>query len=490
MNINTSILSLALATALAPAGLAQSPFSVGNLVLVRVGDGTAALSANTVPVFLDEYTPAGTLVQTMALPTAASGSNRAITVRGNATSEAYLNVSTNGIYLLMAGYDAPVGTASVGSVTAATINRVIARVDLGGNIDTTTVLTDAYDGSATIAGNPRAVASDDGLRFWMSGTGAGSSGGVRFVTNVGATTSLLLNAGAPSNCRVAGIYDSQLFTTSASTVYLGVCTVGTGLPTTGSQPITLLPGFPAGGGTTAGSAYDFFWADPNTVYVADDNAPNSTISGISKWTLTGGLWTRAYRFTLNLPNNQFAGARGLTGFVRNGVATLWATANTTTSGADATQLITVTDTGASSVVTSLATSGVNTAFRGLRYVAKPSTINRIPASCGTTPADIKVSGNGEIGTDVRTTVLNATVFPLVIYGLTQIGLPVFPGCSCVLGQTGDLLVTGAVSTLSIPNNPALSGATIYTQGMDFFGAGGCVNPTIFTLTDYFSITVQ
>ena len=153
------------------------------------------------------------------------------------------------------------------------------------------------------------VVSDDGNRFWLSGTGSTGTAGVRFVANLGATTTVGLNAGAPSNCRVAGLYDGQLYTTSASTVYLGICAVGSGLPTTPSQSVTLLPGFPTAGGTTAGSAYDFYWADANTVYVADDNAPNSTIGGISKWTSNGSTWTRAYRLTLNLPNNQFAGAQ-------------------------------------------------------------------------------------------------------------------------------------------------------------------------------------
>ncbi len=485
MKPRSTILSLALAAALAPAAFAQGPFAIGNVVLVRVGDGSAALTTNAVPIFLDEYTTTGTLVQSVPLPTVASGTNRAITVRGSATSEAYLNVSTNGVYLLLAGYD--VAPGSPGLLTegspAVTTNRVIARIDLAGGIDTSTALTDAYDGAnngttITTQGNIRAVVSDDGQRFWTSGTGG--SGGMRFVAGVGAMSSLGLNAGAPSNCRIAGIYDSQLYTTSASTVYLGVCQVGIGLPETGSQPITLLPGFPTVGGTAASSAYDFFFADPNTVYVADDNSIGSSVGGISKWTFNGSTWSRQYRLLL-APDT---GCRGLTGFVRDGVTTLWGTVNTSPTGGAQTQFVTVTDTGPASVVTSLATSPANTAFRGLRYLAKPTTVSRIPASCGA--ADIKVNGNAEIGTNVRTTVLNPLGLPLVGYGLAAVGLPF---CNCTIVHDFTLLVGGPSHTLSLPNNPVFFGITLYTQGLDFLAPGGCPDP-LFTLTDGFSFTVQ
>ncbi len=47
------------------------------MVVARVGDGAAALSGSATAVFLDEYTPGGMLVQSIALPTAVSGANAA-----------------------------------------------------------------------------------------------------------------------------------------------------------------------------------------------------------------------------------------------------------------------------------------------------------------------------------------------------------------------------------------------------------------------------
>jgi hypothetical protein len=482
MNPRSQFLSLA--AALSAAVTAQSPLTVGNLVVVSVATGS-----NTAAVSLDEYTPAGALVQSIALPTAPSGTNRQLTLRGNASSEGFLGVSTDGRYLLLAGYDAPVGTpgTTIEASTAVAIPRVVARVDLAGTVDTSTALVDAYDGSASTQGNVRAVASVDGQSFWLSGTGITATAGIRYVAATGATSSLLLNAGAPTNCRVVGIFDGQLYTSSASGAFLGVGTVGTGLPTLPGQQLTLLPGFPVSGGTAAASTYDFFWADPSTVYVADDNAPASTVGGISKWTLSGGTWSRAYRLTMQPTPTSNWGARALTGFVRDGVATLWATMNT--GSGSGTALCTVTDTGPASVVTQLVASPAGTAFRGVCHLARPGTVVRVPASCGGA-AQAGVYGNAEIGTDVRTTITGATAVPLVIYGVTQLGVQLDPVCGCILGPSLDVVVATATSTLRIPDDPMVIGITIYTQGVDLFASGSCSQPFAHTLTDWFAFTAQ
>lgn len=484
MRTHRPLVCLATAATLAAGLASQSPFTVGNLVVVTLNTGAA-----TSAVSLDEYTPSGSLVQSVPLPTATIGNQRAITIRGNAASEGYLNVSVDGRYLLLGGYDAPIGTtgATIEASTAATFPRVIARVDLLGNVDTSTGLLDAYDGSSATAGNFRAVASVDGSSFWTSGTGLSSTAGVRYIQNLGDTTSTFLNAGSPTNCRVVGIYDGQLYTTSASTVYLGVCTVGGGLPTTPGQMITLLPGFPTSGGTAASSAYDFFWADPNTLYVADDNVPASTVGGISKWTFDGVTWTRAYRLTVQPTATNNWGARGLTGFVRNGVTTLWATM--VTGSGSGTVLCTVTDTGPNSVVTPLLTSPSGTVFRGVRYLARPSTLQRFAASCGGS-ADLKVQGNAEIGTAVRTTVTTPAGLPIVVYGLTSAIQLIDPNCGCFFGTTLDLVVFGSSSTLTVPNRPSLMGLRVFTQGADLLAPGGCVSPAPITVTDFYSFVVQ
>src|SRR5262245_51312858 len=66
---------------------ADASFTPCNLVVYRVGTGSGSLLNSGNAVFLDEYTPAGTLVQSIPLPATASGSNHQLIASGTATSE-------------------------------------------------------------------------------------------------------------------------------------------------------------------------------------------------------------------------------------------------------------------------------------------------------------------------------------------------------------------------------------------------------------------
>ena len=88
-------------------------FTAGNLVIYRVGEGTAVLGGNATAAFLDEYSPTGTLVQSKALPTADNGIHQTLTNSGSATSEGQLNRSSDGKCLVFGGYDATPGTNGV-----------------------------------------------------------------------------------------------------------------------------------------------------------------------------------------------------------------------------------------------------------------------------------------------------------------------------------------------------------------------------------------
>src|SRR2546423_3889503 len=281
-----------------------APFTPGNLVLYRVGDGTAILTTVATPVFLDEYTTGGTLVQSIALPTGVSGSNRRLTASGSSTSEGLLTLSVDGQFLVATGYDANVGTAAVAGTTSTTVNRVVGRVDASANIDTTTALTDAYSTS-----NIRGVTSTNGTDIWTTGTGSAASNGSRYTT-LASTTSIKLSTSV-TNLRATNIFGGQLYVSAGLDAFrLG--TVGTGTPTTSGQTITSLPGFPTAAGGNPMSPYQFFFADldagvagVDTLYVADD----STVAnggGIQKYSLVGGSWTANGIVAL-------AGTRGVTG---------------------------------------------------------------------------------------------------------------------------------------------------------------------------------
>ncbi len=331
----------------------------GNLVVVRVGDGAAALSSAAQAVFLEELTTAGSNVQTIALPTAVTGLNRRVTSSGTATSEGALSFSVDGQYMVYGGYDADVGTTSIASTTSAAVNRVIARVDRSGVVDSTTALTDGFS-----ANNIRGAVSVDGTQFWATGPG----GSPRFA-NLGDTTSTALVSGF--NSRVAHIYNGQLYVSSAASTNYGVATIGTGLPTGSGESATLLAGFPTSSGP---SPYAFFFADDDTLYVADDRANGS--GGIQKWTQSSGTWSLQYTLAPALN----AGCRGLTGVVNGGVATLYATTTQT----NANSIVVVTDTGAGSAFSTVATAASNTVFRGIQLVPGVVVNTVVYCTAGTT----------------------------------------------------------------------------------------------------------
>jgi len=345
-----------------PAQKLSGPFTRGNLVVYRVGDGSTGLSTDATPVFLDEYTMSGgSPVNSVALPTTVNGSNRRLTASGTSFGEGLMTLSTDGRFLTATGYDAAVGTASVTTTSSSTVNRVIARIDSSGAVDTTTALTDAVDGAM-----PRSATSTNGTDLWIDG----GSGGIRYTT-LGSTTSTQLST-TVTNLRQANIFGGQLYVSSFSgSVHLG--TVGTGTPTSSGQTITNLPGFP-----TTGSPQSFFFAHLNsngagidTVYVADDNGTGT--GGIQKYSLVGGNWTASGTIA------STAGLRGLTGFAVAGTAHLFATspdnlfALTDSSGYNA---------NITGTLTTLATPAVNEQFRGVAFT--PSG----PGSFAFTPIEV------------------------------------------------------------------------------------------------------
>jgi hypothetical protein len=437
--------------------LAQIPITSGNLVVLRIGDGVAALSSAAQPTFLDEFTPTGALVQSIPVPTAPNGLNLACTNNGTATSEGSLNLSPDGQWFTWGGYRAAPGTLAINGTASAANPRVVGRLSSAtGLVDTSTSMNNAFS-----AGNIRSVATDNGVQFWC----VGSNSGVQLATYATGTASVLTTS-APTNIRTIGIANGNLYCTSASSVYQGVSQIGSGLPTQATS-ITLLAGFPSAVGP---SNYDFFFADPNTVYVADDRATTAG-GGIQKWTQTGGTWTLAYTLAPTASSCRY-----LTGSVTNGVTTLYATSTT----ASANSLITVTDAGAGSPFVTLATALSNTVLRGVRLAGNRGAVSYTGTGSPTTagipsigPIGNPVIGNTTFG--IRGGNMQPFSISFLVIGLGNtlpFGIPV-PGAPSTffvyvnpVASTNLLLSdqTGAaVLPFSLPNNPSYVGVTLATQ---------------------------
>ena len=344
------------------------PFMPGNLAVYRVGTGTGAVTDAGTAVFIDEYTPTGTLVQSIPMPTVdpdGAGAQRRLTAQGTATLEGLINLSSDGQYLLVPGYDAAVGSATPASANPQTVNRVVGRVDALGNVDTSTVLSLP----ATATGSIRSAMSTNGTDIWAT-SGTATGGGVHYTT-FGSTSSTQLST-ANVNLRQVDIFDGQLYITTMSGSTVRVGTVGAGTPTTGGQSIATLPGVPTTGSPDP-DPVQIFMADLSlsvmgidTLYVADNRSQGSN-GGLYKYSLqSNGQWTSSGSIA-GVQTPPVSVMRGLTGVVDVSGVTLYATRNTN-------QLLKFLDTSGhngtiSGAFTVFATAATNTQFKGLDFVA-------------------------------------------------------------------------------------------------------------------------
>src|SRR5580765_5453988 len=82
-------------------GHAQS-FTPGNLAVLRIGDGTQALTNSGNTIFVDQYTPSGGLVGSTAVPDTGGGT---LLLSGVSGSEGGLTRSMDRSLLVFAGYN-------------------------------------------------------------------------------------------------------------------------------------------------------------------------------------------------------------------------------------------------------------------------------------------------------------------------------------------------------------------------------------------------
>jgi uncharacterized protein (TIGR03437 family) len=372
----------------------------------------------TAPIFLDQITPTGTLVNSLPVPTGL------IVSSFSSKSELSLNLSTDGTAITFMGYVAPANTLDVSNSNTPMVYdptnpaggsyfRAVAQVGANGAIQITK--TNAYNGN-----NGRSAILANGLYYIAgnSNNGAGTpanvvaAGGVQVTTpgqaaitapaqvgNFSITQITNPATGQPyaadklgkdNNFRGLTVFNNTLYVTKGSgsngidTVYqVGNAGALPTLATAASAPVTVLPGFPTSlaKSATAASDYPFgiWFANANTLYVADEgdgtaaDAAGSTTAGLQKWTLVNGTWQMAYvlqnGLNLGVPysvsnyptslNPATDGLRNIAGKVNgDGTVTIWAVTSTVSSngdqGADPNFLVSITDTLANTTAASAA----------------------------------------------------------------------------------------------------------------------------------------
>jgi hypothetical protein len=368
-----SFLLFILALGLAGATLraqSLSSFTAGDLVVEEIGNGTTALTSAATPIFLDEYTPTGTLVGNVALPTTNGSGLDGVTDSGSAGTDGFITLSPNGEYIAFGGYNDAVGNASVTSSSSSTVERVDGTVDVNGNITTTLLGTTEF--SAT---NIRGAFATDPTDVWANGHGNNTTDGIWY-TN-GTTSTLVAN----QNLRTIGYADGQLLAANATNILM----VGSGLPTSGNVNPTTTSLI-----TTSGTALEQFVfvtepgssvTGPNTLYVANSGS-NST--AILKYTLTSGTtlsgtWVATGSANISAASStSTVGAFGLTGVVNgNGSVSIYGT----TSGSASTTgvLFGLTDSSGydgtlSGGVVDIANASANETFRGVTFAPESAVV--------------------------------------------------------------------------------------------------------------------
>ncbi len=263
-------------------------FTAGNLVVYRVGTGVAgSLTNRGSVVFLDEYMTNGTFVQSIQIRTNYFGANSPLLGDGTSAIDGLLTRSTDGRFIVLAGYGATLGQFTNFALIGTFANeapRVVGFVDGSGNIKTTTAMTNSLLDGSTV----RSAASTDGTNIWFTGNPLG----VNYTTRGSNDETRVTTSSA--NTRQSNVFSNQLYFSAGGTnprlgtptnacCYLPTSTNALfaslpGVPTDTNQPIAfVLLKLNAGG------------ADPlDTLYFTDDGTLQG--SSVQKFSLVGGTW--------------------------------------------------------------------------------------------------------------------------------------------------------------------------------------------------------
>ena len=420
-------------------------------------DGSFGITSK---IFLDQYTPAGTLVNSLEIN---NSRNIGRTLIGDqlvtsfsSKSEIALNLSTDGQYLTFMGYVAPIDDLDVSNSNTnqdvdptnpvgRSYYRAVARIDVNGNATFTE--TNAYSGNN---GRAAILNNSNGADFFYTAGNAGNGanpqpdgiiiGAGAQILNPLSQSEVSQQPGQPTpvasfnvtqigqpqdkigkddNFRGLTIFNNVLYFTKGSgsngvnTVYfvdptITVCNDnnGIGLPpvnatlplaplaynpsvlqTKGLDPnnMCILNGFPTALKSKTSFPFGIWFADANTLYVADEGDGDNTyangvytkaagnpLSGLQKWIFdpVAGQWNLAYvlqtGLQLGIPytvpnyptgNNPATGLpwspgtdglRNLTGIANgDGTVTIYAVTSTVSGngdqGADPNKLMVITD---------------------------------------------------------------------------------------------------------------------------------------------------
>jgi len=368
------------------------PFVAGNLAVLRVGDGSKSLSSHGNSIFIDQFTTNGTLVGSIAIP---DNATNALLISGSASSEGALGRSADGRLLIFAGYNIAFtnSSSSLSGSSSTDVPRALGIVDVNGAFAFVEATTNQYSGN-----NIRSGTTDGRGNYW--GAGANSPNNGTFYFGSGPASTVQTNVA--NSIAIQDLGGNLYFSTQKITN--GIWKIS-GTPTVPASPSVFLKT----GGSSTPYAFAFNPGFTNA-YVADDTLTGK--GGVQRWDYNGGAWAMSYAFA-GITN---IGARGVAVDFSGAYPVIYAT----TAEATTNRLVSITDTGATATVTTLATAGVNQLFRGLSLAPNaglaPQFFNAATATNGFALSwtallnrNYTVQYNGDLNTTNWLTLTNLTV---------------------------------------------------------------------------------
>ncbi len=435
----------------------NAQFTSGRIVAVQTTGATTKYGS---AVTLKEYTTTGSAGTSITLPnTGENPIQMAATLGG---SEGYISQSTDGTSLVFGGYatTANYSATDITVSTASTAPRAIYKVDGNGSY------SKIYSSTTAYSANDIRAAISDGTNYWAGGASVASVDGINYfgpstAVNFGAT-------GTPIKAYGLRIFNGQMYYStqkagpSNTTSQLGIFSVGTGLPISGSPTLTQV----INTGTTIPS--DFSFNSTSTICYVAVNL-NSATGGIQKWTKSGSTWTLQYTLGTGVSN---IGAFGLVVDYSGDNPVLYATTSEATVG---NRIIKITDSGSGSSATTLVAAATNVWFHGLDFapctapsiasisssaVCQGNTLALNLSTTGTNPVTYAWTGpNSFTSSSQNPSISNATTDASGTYSVNVTN-------SC---GSANSTVTGTVN--------ALPTATITPSGSSTFCSGNSVTLT-------------
>jgi hypothetical protein len=437
-------------------------FTEGNLVALRVGDGSTTIGANTHNVDIIEYNSSGT-PSGLSIPLPNTGTNSFVLGGTTTIPEGQLTLSGDGRYLSAVGYNTTSGQSN-----SSNTDKIIVRIDDKMNLDLTTKMptSNAFAGSFV-----RNAVTENGSSFFVTANATSR------LVNLGANTSATFagSSGYFSMLRLGGL---SYFLNFQVPGFISNAGTATNLPS--GAGVNAMPNFT---GASEGTVFTLLDADPNVSY-------NSTgydllylaekSSGIRKWywDATNNIWVPV---GINNPAGTPAVAGGFYSVVsrmEGGKPTLYAVKGAT-SGNTVMKLVdnaTRTgdwQTGTTPTVSTIIPAGSNYMFKGLTFAPVNKPENQLLASVegnsmlicsgsdavftitGTSGATVTYNING--GTNA-TTVLTGGTATVTVAGATAnqtLNLVSITNGTLTQALTGSYLITitaptvaGIVSTAS------------------------------------------